>query len=131
MKITVKILEDGNPILAKVLDEGVYRAGRSDFSDLVLPHDSVSRSHLEIRVTEAAVYLTNMSGAGKVKINGQSVETAELADGDEVSVGPFRIIVFHGERADALGDANVAMPPPLGGAPDSEAPPAEGGLGEM
>ena len=78
MKITVKITEDGNQILAKVLDEGVYRAGRSDFSDLVLPHDSVSRSHLEIRVTEAAVYLTNMSGAGKVKINGHAVE-AEAA----------------------------------------------------
>lgn len=118
MKITVKIYEDGSEILSRVLDEGVYRAGRSDFSDLVLPNDSVSRSHLEIRVTESAVYLTNMSTAGKVKVNGRPAETAELADGDEVFVGPFKIVILHGEQG-GMGEIEAPV------ISEEAAPPAE------
>lgn len=118
MKATVKIYEDGNLLLTKVLEEGVYRAGRSDFSDLLLPHESVSRTHFELRVTEAAVYVTNMSGTGKVKVNGRPAETAELNDGDEVTIGPYQVFVFHGEEALAPNDAN----PPA----DENIPPSEG-----
>lgn len=118
MKITVKTYIDGQEALSKVFPEGVYRVGRSEFSDIVLNHSSISRSHLEIRVTESAVYLTNMGAGGKVKVNGQAVETAEMNDGDEVRVGPFQIVVFHGERE---GEA----PSPAGLPGDN---PADGGV---
>ena len=114
MKATIKVYEGSNEILSKILDEGVYRAGRSEFADIVLPSDSVSRSHLELRVTEAALYMTNMSTAGKVKLNGKPRETGELADGDELSLGPYRIVVFHGAREDQL----QPMPPDLPQTPE-------------
>src|SRR3712207_2835551 len=98
MKGTVKVFENSQETFSQVLDEGVYRAGRSDFSDIVLPGDGVSRSHFELRVTGSSVYMTNMSTAGKVKVNGRILETAELADGDELQVGVYRIVVFHGVK---------------------------------
>lgn len=111
MRVTVKVFLDGNEVFSKIFGEGVYRLGRSDLSDIVLQHESVSRSHLELRVTEAAVYATNMSTAGKVRLNGKPSETAEVADGDEISIGPFKILLFHGERA-----SEEPVPPPLGDA---------------
>jgi pSer/pThr/pTyr-binding forkhead associated (FHA) protein len=39
-----------------------------------------------------------MGTAGKVKINGEMVETAEVKDGDEIFVGPYRVVIFHGDR---------------------------------
>ncbi len=111
MKITVKTYSDGQELLSKIFPEGAYRVGRSEFSDVVLNHSSISRSHLEIRVTESAVYLTNMSAGGKVKVNGQAVETAELSDGDEIRIGPFQIIVFHGERLSEPAPAAEAIAP--------------------
>ncbi len=118
MKITVKVFLDGNQIAGKTFDAGVYRIGRSDFSDIVLNHDSVSRSHFELRVSEAAVYVTNMSGAGKLKVNGRQMETAEVQAGDEVSVGPFKLLFF------AEDDQQLSVVPPGNGlVNDGQVPP--------
>jgi pSer/pThr/pTyr-binding forkhead associated (FHA) protein/tetratricopeptide (TPR) repeat protein len=127
MKITVRIFNNTEEILSRVLDEGVYRVGRSDFSDIVLTGDSVSRSHLEIRVTDSAVYMTNMSSTGKVKVNGKWRETAQIADGDELTVGPYRLMIVHGVKEEA---AEGAMPPvdEAGGGGAVESPPAEEGV---
>ena len=114
MKVTLKIYEGASEILSRILDEGVYRAGRSEFSDIVPDSDAISRSHLELRVTSSAAYMTNMSTAGKVKVNGKARETVELADGDELSVGPYRILVFHGARDD-IGRGEAPAEVDLGG----------------
>jgi pSer/pThr/pTyr-binding forkhead associated (FHA) protein/tetratricopeptide (TPR) repeat protein len=116
MKITVKVYDGSKEILSKSLPEGSHRAGRSEFCDIVLEGDQVSRSHMELRVTEASVYMTNMSSAGRVKVNGERVETAEIKDGDELQIGQYRIVVFHGER-----DIPDVLSPP---AAEAEAPPA-------
>lgn len=129
MKVTVKAYMDGQEVVSKILEPGVYRVGRSEFCDIVLNGQSVSRSHLEIRVSESAVYMTNMSSAGKVFLNGAPLETGEIADGDELKLGPFRLVVFHSERqpepgADggaADGDADAQ------GEPGAE---EEGGFGD-
>lgn len=102
MKITVKIYEKGDEILSKIFEEGAYRIGRSEQCDISLSSDLVSRSHVELRVTDSAVYLTNMSTSGKVKVNGKAVETAEVADGDEVALGPYRVVILHGAEEGGL-----------------------------
>jgi pSer/pThr/pTyr-binding forkhead associated (FHA) protein/tetratricopeptide (TPR) repeat protein len=122
MKVTVKVYEAGLEKLTRVFDEGVYRVGRSDFSDIVLESDTVSRSHLELRITESAVYMTNMANGGKVKLNGKATETAELADGDEVGIGKFRLVIFHGERADLQSPPEAPAEPASSGesSPENE-----------
>jgi pSer/pThr/pTyr-binding forkhead associated (FHA) protein/Tfp pilus assembly protein PilF len=102
MKILLEILENNTPVLNKTLSEGVYRIGRSKLSDILLDNESVSRSHLEIRVTESSAYLTNMTASGKVKLNSEFVETAELKEGDELFIGPYQILIkFNQEEAPA------------------------------
>lgn len=108
MKITVKVYQNGEEILSKVLDKGSHRAGRSEFCDIVLSGDQVSRSHMELRVTESAVYMTNMSAGGRVKVNHERVETAEIKDGDEIEIGSYKMVVFHGDRSE--GGAALEAP---------------------
>lgn len=110
MKITLRVFEDGREIQTKTLGEGVFRVGRSDFSDVVLPNDAVSRSHVEFRINEIAIYFTNMSSPGQVKVNGKAKETGELADGDELQLGPYKLLVAYGEAAESAMAAPVEVP---------------------
>ncbi len=98
MKITIIIEKNNEEILSRVLNEGVYRIGRSEFSEIVLDDKSVSRQHIELRVTEHGVYMTNMSSTAPVLVNNIPKETAELTDGDKLKAGVFQILVFHGDR---------------------------------
>jgi len=123
MKITVKVYEAGNLVVEKALDEGVYRGGRSEFADINLPSDAISRSHFELRVTESNVYLTNMSVGGRIKINGKQVETSEVKDGDVVHIGPYELAVGFGE---SLGEPAVAAGSAKAGSADAPSDDAGG-----
>lgn len=123
MKLTVRVFQDSRELSSKTLDEGVFRIGRSEFSDIVLSDDKVSRSQIEIRINEAAVYFTNMSSPGSVKLNGKPKETGEIADGDELTVGPYTLLLAYG---DAQG---IAAEQPVAEMPAGEMP-ADGGMGE-
>ena len=86
MKLILRIQDaSGVEVSTREFGEGVYRVGRSDFCDLVLQGKEISRSHVELRVTPAAIYFTNMSGAGRLKLNGERVETGELKEGDSIN----------------------------------------------
>jgi pSer/pThr/pTyr-binding forkhead associated (FHA) protein/tetratricopeptide (TPR) repeat protein len=123
MKITLRVFDDSGEIQSKTLGEGVFRAGRSEFCDVVLPDDKVSRAHVELRVNEVAVYFTNMSSPGQVKLNGKPKETGEIADGDELVVGPYKILFAYGEAAESAAPASEE-------AQDAgDEAPAEGGFG--
>lgn len=126
MKITLRVFNDGGEILSKSLGEGVFRAGRSEFCDVVLPDDQVSRAAVELRVNEVAVYFTNMSSPGQVKLNGKAKETGEIADGDELAIGPYKILVAYGDAVESAPENNADA----GGAPSVEGEaPADGGFG--
>lgn len=64
--------------------------GRHGECDVVLPDATVSRRHTEIRRDEADVILSDLGSLNGSYVNGQPVETAVLADGDDISVGVFR-----------------------------------------
>lgn len=131
MKITIRVFDDGKEIVAKSFGEGVFRAGRSEFSDIVLPNDKVSRSHVEFRINEAAIYFTNMSSPGAVKLNGKAKETGEIADGDEVQIGPYKMLIAYGESVDAapLGDSPAVNGDEAAAALGGNAPNDGGGFG--
>jgi len=122
MRMTLKVYEGQKEITSRVFPEGVVRVGRSEFSDLVLDNEAVSRSHIEIRITENSIYVTNMSFSGSLKLNGELVETAEIKDGDAITVGPFRVVVFFGDRDQA---EPVESPQPASPNVDSSPSPDE------
>jgi pSer/pThr/pTyr-binding forkhead associated (FHA) protein/tetratricopeptide (TPR) repeat protein len=110
MKITLRVFENGNELQHKTFSEGVFRIGRSEFCDLSLPSEKISRSHVEIRINESAIYFTNMSSPGHVRVNEKPKETGELADGDEMHLGPYRVLVSFGEAAEEVAPAAVSEP---------------------
>lgn len=103
MRVTLKIFEGGREILTKPLEEGTYKVGRADSCDVVLPGEMVSRLHVEIRLTATSVYMTNVSSGGKVALNGRPTETAQLQNGDELLIGKYKIVVYHGVRDESTG----------------------------
>lgn len=128
MKITVKIFKNENLVLAKVFDKGSFRVGKSEFCDLVLNEEQVSRSALEVRVTDNAVYFTNMGAGGKLKVDGRKQETGELRDGSIVELGGFKLAFIFGEEVvetDRAQQEVVSINPEQDGAPAGDNPPVE------
>jgi len=111
MKLILRIETEGasEPALRE-FGSGVYRIGRSNLCDLVLEGKDISRSHLEIRVTESSVYVTNMSNSGRLKLNTERVETAELKDGDVIELGTYRLNIQLVTDQEALENPNSPIP---------------------
>lgn len=110
----------GLPRLAPVrpVDAGRLRATRQGFTigrdpecDLVLEHPTISLHHAVLTSDAAGTTLTDLGSAIGVRVNGVPVRRGRLQVGDQIAIGPYRI-VFDGqelfERAIAVGLAIAA-----------------------
>jgi len=77
-----------------------YTIGRDPACDLVLDHPTVSRTHAVIRVVDGTTIIEDRASATGLRVNGETVKRAQLVAGDQLAIGPFRV-VFDG---DALVD---------------------------
>lgn len=81
------------PFRAVPLAEGHPVAlGRSRTSDLVLPHESVSRTHALVRVLGDTITLEDKSTYG-VHLNGERIQQGPIQIGDMIQVGPYMVAV--------------------------------------
>lgn len=101
MKITLKVFKSENLLFGQVFDNGVYRVGRSEFSNLVINDESLARTALEIRITDVSVYVTNLASPGHLVINGRKQETGELKEGSVLEISGYKIAVVFGAEAEA------------------------------
>jgi adenylate cyclase len=82
------------------LAEGyMWKVGRSDDSDVLIPSDIVSRNHAMLqRSDDGTFYLIDMGSRNGSFVNGTRVSVpAALNDGDEISLGDT-VIKFHRTR---------------------------------
>jgi ABC transport system ATP-binding/permease protein len=108
----------GLPRLAPVapVDAGRVRTSKQEFTvgrdpgcDLVLDHPTVSRRHAVIRMGSGTPMIEDQRSSVGVRVNGELVRRAPLEVGDQVAIGPYRI-VFDGEdlfERDALSGLAV------------------------
>ena len=68
--------------------------GRHPSCDIVLSNVTVSRRHTEIRPNPDGFTLIDVGSLNGTYLNGQPVDTAVLAHGDEIAIGVFRL-TFH------------------------------------
>lgn len=68
--------------------------GRGTDADLRLSDQAVSRRHAEIRIANGAAMLNDLRSTNGTTVNGASITTMALADGDEVRVGET-VLIFH------------------------------------
>ena len=78
------------------LDSEVVSAGRHPESDIFLDDVTVSRRHVDITHVGGEYRVNDVGSLNGTYINKQLVESAVLTDGDELQIGRFKLIFFHG-----------------------------------
>jgi ABC transport system ATP-binding/permease protein len=73
-----------------------FTVGRDPECDLVLDHPTVSRRHAIIRMGPGTPTIEDQGSSVGVQVNGEMVRQTPLEVGDQIAIGPYRI-VFDGE----------------------------------
>ncbi len=79
------------------IKRGWTRIGRSVAADVRLDDPSVSRRHaLIVSETDESLRVLDDRSLNGVFVNGQEAEWGKLSDGDELTIGRFRLFVLEG-----------------------------------
>jgi pSer/pThr/pTyr-binding forkhead associated (FHA) protein len=80
-----------------LLDKDVTTAGRAPESDIFLDDVTVSRSHAGLRRESGRFFIHDGGSLNGTYVNMQRVDDAELANGDEIQIGKFKLVFYVGE----------------------------------
>jgi pSer/pThr/pTyr-binding forkhead associated (FHA) protein len=80
-----------------LIDKDVTTAGRHPESDIFLDDVTVSRRHAEFRRKDRRFYIHDVGSLNGTYVNRQRVEETELAAGDELQIGKFKLTFYAGE----------------------------------
>lgn len=80
-----------------LIEKDVTTAGRHPESDLFLDDVTVSRRHAEVRRKDRRFFIHDMGSLNGTYVNRNRVESTELADGDEIQIGKFKLVFFAGK----------------------------------
>ncbi len=80
-----------------LIDKDVTTAGRHPESDIFLDDVTVSRRHAEVRRAEGRFVVRDLGSLNGTYVNRERVEETELASGDELQIGKFKLVFFAGE----------------------------------
>ena len=75
-----------------LLDRDFMAAGRHPDSDIFLDDITVSRRHAEVHRENGEFRLTDAGSLNGTYINRQPVDSATLANHDEIQIGKFRLV---------------------------------------
>ncbi len=74
------------------------RGGGTPDSDIFLDDVTVSRRHAEFRQDEGEFQVVDVGSLNGTYVNREPVDSAVLANGDEVQIGKFRLVFLTGPR---------------------------------
>jgi ABC-type multidrug transport system ATPase subunit/ABC-type multidrug transport system permease subunit len=74
-----------------------FTIGRSPDCDLVLDHPTISARHALIRTSGGKTWIEDLGSATGLRVNGIRLRRTSLGLGDQIAIGPFRII-FDGDE---------------------------------
>ena len=81
-----------------LLDVPTTSAGRHPDSDIFLDDVTVSRRHAEFRRDAGEFVVVDVGSLNGTYVNREPVDTAVLANGDEVQIGKLRLVFLTGPR---------------------------------
>ena len=88
-----------------LLDQPTTSAGRHPDSDIFLDDVTVSRRHAEFRVDGGEFQVVDVGSLNGTYVNREPVDSASLANGDEVQIGKFRLVFLTGPKPTAASDS--------------------------
>jgi pSer/pThr/pTyr-binding forkhead associated (FHA) protein len=80
-----------------LIDKDVTTTGRHPESDIFLDDVTVSRRHAEFRRKDGRFLIHDVGSLNGTYVNRQRVEETELATGDELQIGKFKLTFYAGE----------------------------------
>ncbi len=80
-----------------LIEKDVTTLGRHPESDIFLDDITVSRRHAEIRRKDGSFFVHDMGSLNGTYVGRNRVENTQLAAGDEVQVGKFKLVFFSGQ----------------------------------
>jgi pSer/pThr/pTyr-binding forkhead associated (FHA) protein len=86
-----------------LLDQARTSAGRHPDSDIFLDDVTVSRRHAEFRLESGEFQVVDVGSLNGTYVNREPVDSAVLANGDEVQIGKFRLVFLTGPKGDGDG----------------------------
>lgn len=90
-----------------LLDQPTTSAGRHPDSDIFLDDVTVSRRHAEFRQDDDEFQVVDVGSLNGTYVNREPVDSAVLANGDEVQIGKFRLVFLTGPRGNAQADTSA------------------------
>jgi predicted nucleic acid-binding Zn-ribbon protein len=91
------VCRDGEEVLDFEIGSGWTRIGRSVTADVRLDDPSVSRRHaLIVSEPDASLRVLDDRSLNGVLVNGDSIEWGKLEDGDELTIGRYRLFALEG-----------------------------------
>jgi hypothetical protein len=85
------IVHEGAEIRTVVLTKDATTIGRLAECDVVVADRGASRRHAQIRLHDGDYVLTDLGSTNGTRLNGQTVQTRPLADGDRITIGATTI----------------------------------------
>jgi hypothetical protein len=79
-----------------LLDADLTSVGRHPESDIFLDDVTVSRRHAEFRREGTTFHVGDVGSLNGTYLNRERIDSAELASGDEVQIGKFRLVFLSG-----------------------------------
>jgi pSer/pThr/pTyr-binding forkhead associated (FHA) protein len=76
------------------LHQAVTSAGRDPRCDIFLDEPTVSRRHAEFQVERGELQVVDTASLNGTCVNGQPIVSAVLANGDEIQIGKFRLVLL-------------------------------------
>jgi hypothetical protein len=86
----LRVHENGGDRAVPV-DKELLTIGRLSECDIVINDTGASRRHAQIRTLNGVSTLTDLGSTNGTKVNGRDVQSAELSDGDRITVGATQI----------------------------------------
>jgi pSer/pThr/pTyr-binding forkhead associated (FHA) protein len=77
-----------------LIDKDVTTAGRHPESDIFLDDVTVSRRHAEVRRKDGRFEIHDLGSLNGTYVNRDRVESTQLANGDEIQIGKFKLVFF-------------------------------------
>jgi pSer/pThr/pTyr-binding forkhead associated (FHA) protein len=78
------------------LEAPVTTIGRHGAADILLDDVTVSRRHVEVERVGDRYVVRDVGSLNGTYLNRRRIESTELDDGDELQIGRFKLVFFHG-----------------------------------
>lgn len=124
--IFLRIYRDGQLLEVKQFKQDQISFGRSESVDVALEADGVSPIHAAIDERDNGYYLCDLGSEVGTRKNGMPILDEILADGDEITIGPFIINFYLGiPKPKGPPEKSGAAPAPETKKPKASAPAPE------